>query len=342
MEKEKSMKAAVVHHYKQPLAVEEIEKPAPSPDEVLIKVEACGVCHSDLHIAEGEWKPLLKVIKLPLVPGHEVVGRIVEKGSAVDNLEIGDRVGVAWLHWSCGNCAMCSEGRENLCSEQMITGASVDGGFAEFIKAKASHAARVPEQLSSEQAAPLFCAGVTVYRAIKNAEVKPGQRVAVFGVGGLGHLAVQIAKSFGAEVIAVDIADDKLEFARGLGADTVINAAGGDAVKQIRRLGGAHVAVVTSGAKAAYDSAFYAVRANGTLMVVGMPAEDLTFPAISMREVKIMASATGTREDLREVLDLAASGKLNCKVETRPLADVNEVLDQMRRTQITGRVVLLV
>jgi alcohol dehydrogenase, propanol-preferring len=336
------MKAAVVHQYKQPLKVEDIEKPVPGPDEVLIRVEACGVCHSDLHLAEGDWKPLLKIIKLPLVPGHEVVGRVVEKGSEVDNLALGDRVGVAWLHWSCGQCAMCKEGRENLCSEQQITGGTVDGGFAEFVKAKASHAAKVPEQLSSEQAAPLFCAGVTVYRAIKNAEVKPAQRVAVFGIGGLGHLAVQVAKSFGAEVIAVDIADDKLEFARGLGADVLINAAGGDAVKQIRRLGGAHVAVVTSGAKAAYDTAFYAVRANGTLMVVGMPAEDLTFPAISMREVKIMASATGTREDLRELLELAASGKIHCTIETRPLAEVNEVFDEMRLTQITGRTVLLV
>jgi propanol-preferring alcohol dehydrogenase len=334
------MKAAVVHEYKQPLSIEEIEKPSPGDDEVLIRVEACGVCHSDLHIAEGDWKPLLKVIKLPLVPGHEVVGRVVEKGSAVEGLKVGDRVGVAWIHWTCGDCAMCDEGRENLCVRQVITGASVDGGFAEYIKAKASHAARVPESLSSEQAAPLFCAGVTVYRAVKNAEVKPGQRVAVFGVGGLGHLAVQIAKSFDAQVIAVDLADDKLEFARELGAGVTINARLQDAVKEIRKLGGAHVSVVTSGAKAAYDAAFYATRANGTLMVVGMPAENLSFPAISMREVKIMASATGTREDLREVLELAASGRLRCKIETRPLEHVNRVFDEMRDAQITGRVVL--
>ncbi|HEX8185875.1 MAG TPA: zinc-binding dehydrogenase, partial [Blastocatellia bacterium] len=168
----------------------------------------------------------------------------------------------------------------------------------------------------------------------------PGQRVAVFGIGGLGHLAVQIARSFGGEVIAVDISDDKLELARSLGASTALNAATEEVVKRIRKMGGAHVAVVTSGAKAAYDSAFYAVRSSGTLVVVGMPAEDLSFPAIMMREVTITSSATGTREDLREVLEMAAEGKLKCLIETRPLDEINEVFDQMRHAQITGRVVL--
>jgi propanol-preferring alcohol dehydrogenase len=334
------MKAAIIREYKQPLQIDEAEKPTPGPDEVLIKVEACGVCHSDLHIAEGDWTPLLRIMKRPLIPGHEVVGRVVEKGEAVQNLEAGDRVGVAWTHWTCGKCELCREGRENLCASQVITGASVDGGYAEFIKAKASHALKVPDSLTSEEAAPLFCAGVTVYRAVKNAGIQAGQRVAVFGIGGLGHLAVQIAKGFGAEVIAVDIADDKLDLARSLGAVTAINAAKEDAVKQIRKMGGAHVAVVTSAAKAAYDSAFYAVRSSGTLVVVGMPSEDLSFPAIMMREIKITSSATGTREDLREVLEMAAEGKVKCLVETRPLEQINEIFDQMRRGQITGRVVI--
>ncbi len=333
------MKAAILREYKQPLQIEETETPTPGPDEVLIKIEACGVCHSDLHIAEGDWTHLLRIIKRPLIPGHEVVGRVVQIGEAVNNLQIGDRVGVAWTHWTCGECELCKEGHENLCSSQSITGATVDGGYAELMKAKASHALKVPDALSSEEAAPLFCAGVTVYHAIKKSGIKPGQRLAVFGVGGLGHLAVQIAKCFGARVIAIDIADDKLEFARRLGADITINAAT-DVAKQIRRLGGAHVAVVTSAAKAAYDAAFYAVRSSGTLMVVGMPAEDLSFPAIMMREISIMSSATGTREDVREVLELAAAGKVKCQVETRPLEQVNDVFDEMRRAKITGRVVL--
>ena len=334
------MKAAIVREYKQPLQIEETEVPVPGSDEVLIKVEACGVCHSDLHIAEGDWTHLLRIIKRPLIPGHEVVGRITKKGDAVANLEVGDRVGVAWTHWTCGECELCKEGRENLCPKQMITGATVDGGYAEFIKAKASHVLRVPDALTSEEAAPLFCAGVTVYHAIKSSGIKPRQRLVVFGVGGLGHLAVQIAKCFGAEVIAVDIADDKLEFARRLGADTTMNAANEDVVKQIRKMGGAHVAVVTSAAKKAYDMAFYAVRSSGTLMVVGMPAEDLSFPAIMMREIRIMSSATGTREDMREVLELAAAGRVKCQVETRRLEQVNEVFEEMRAAKITGRVVL--
>lgn len=334
------MKAAILREYKLPLAIEETEAPQPRPDEVLIKVEACGVCHSDLHIAEGDWTHLLRIIKRPLIPGHEVVGRVVARGDAVNNLEIGDRVGVAWTHWTCGECELCREGRENLCSSQMITGATVDGGFAELMNAKASHALKVPDALTSDEAAPLFCAGVTVYHAIKSSGIKPGQRLALFGIGGLGHLALQIAKCFGAKVIAIDVAEDKLDLARRLGADIGMNAATDEVVKQIRKMGGAHVAVVTSAAKAAYDQAFYAVRSGGTLMVVGMPAEDLSFPAIMMREMRIMSSATGTREDLREVLELAASGRVHCKVETRPLEHVNDVFDEMRQGKITGRVVL--
>ena len=336
------MKAAVVHEYKQPLQLEEVEIPKPGPDEVLIKVEACGVCHSDLHLAEGDWSQLLRLIKKPLIPGHEVVGRVVEKGAEVSNLNIGDRAGVAWVHWTCGECDFCKEGSENLCPRQAITGATVDGGYAEFIRAKASHALKVPDALKSEEAAPLFCAGLTVYRAIKKAGIKEGQRVAIFGIGGLGHLAVQIAKVFGAEVFAVDISDDKLEFARSLGADHTLNATEADVAKEFRKLGGAHVAVVTSGSKAAYDSAFYAVRAGGSLAVVGMPSENLSFPAIMMREIKISSSATGTREELREVLELAAKGKLRCHTETRPLEEINEIFDEMRRAQITGRVVLTI
>ncbi|MFY9554539.1 MAG: zinc-dependent alcohol dehydrogenase [Blastocatellia bacterium] len=334
------MKAAIIREYKQPIQIEDTDIPEPGADEVLIKVEACGVCHSDLHIAEGDWPHLQRIIKRPLIPGHEVAGRVVVKGDAVTKLEVGDRVGVAWTHWTCGECELCKEGHENLCSKQMITGASVDGGYAEYIKAKASHTLKVPDTLSSEEAAPLFCAGVTVYHAIKISGIKPGQRLAIYGVGGLGHLAVQIAKCFGAQVIAIDISGDKLEFARRLGADITMNATTDDVVKQIRRMGGAHVAVVTSASKSAYDSAFYAVRSCGTLMVVGMPAEDLSFPAIMMREMRIMSSATGTREDMREVLELAAAGRVKCQVETRRLEEVNEVFDEMRRARITGRVVL--
>lgn len=334
------MRAAVIEEFKQPLVVRDWEVPVPEADEVLIQVEACGVCHSDLSIVDGDWPQLKRVIKKPLIPGHEVVGRVVKRGDQVQHLNAGDRVGVAWLHWSCGTCELCKEGLENLCPNQAITGASVDGGYAEFIKAKASHAMPVPESLKAAEAAPLFCAGVTVYRAVKNAGVQPGQRVAIFGVGGLGHLAVQIAKTFGARVVAVDVANDKLELAKSLGADDVINAATEDVLKTLRKIGGVHAAVVTSSAKAAYTQAFYGVRSAGSLMVVGLPSEEISFPAILMREIKIRSVATGTRDDLRETLNLAAAGKIRCLVETSGLDKVNDVLDQMRQGRIKGRVVI--
>ncbi len=336
------MKAAIVREFKAPLVVEETEKPIPEADEVLIKVDACGVCHSDLHLAEGDWSQMNKIVKKPLILGHEVVGTVVEKGAEVNHLNIGDRVGCAWIHWACGVCEICREGKENMCPRQQISGATVDGGYAELMRAKASHALRVPEALTSEEAAPLFCAGVTVYRALKQAEIKPGERVAIFGIGGLGHLGVQIAVSFGAEVIAVDVADEKLEFAKQLGAFHTINAATQKVASEMQKLGGAHVAVVTSAAKAAYDTAFYSLRAGGTIVVVGLPADPLTFPAIAMvaREARVIASAVGTRQDVRDILDLAAAGKVRCKIETRPLESINEIFDEMRQGKISGRVVL--
>jgi propanol-preferring alcohol dehydrogenase len=336
------MKAAVLHELKKPLAMEEVERPSPGETEVLIQVEASGVCHSDLHIIEGDWKQFGGITKIPLIPGHEIAGRVVEVGSAVRDLKVGDRVGVPWIYWTCGECEFCREGNENLCSKQKITGLTVDGGYAEYIKAPATHATRIPDSVSSTQAAPLLCAGVTVYRAIKQAEVKAGQRLAVFGVGGLGHLAIQIGKHLGAEVTAVDLADDKLALAASLGATRTLNATSTNVVKELRRAGRMHVALVTSGSKAAYDTAFPCVRPTGRLMVVGLPPE-ISFPPIMMAagEIRVQASAVGTRQDLVEVLDMAAAGKLHCQVAMRQLADANAVFAEMRAGKISGRVVLI-
>ena len=271
------MKAAVLHNSKNPLAIEDVDRPAPGPDDVLIAVEACGVCHSDLHIADGDWPQLAKIVKKPLILGHEIAGRVVEIGAAVRDHQIGDRVGVPWIFWSCGECEMCREGNENLCAKQQITGVSVDGGYAEFVKAPSRHATQIPDRLSSIDAAPLFCAGVTVYRALKKAQLQPGQRLAVFGVGGLGHLAVQIGVGLGAEVTAIDVSDEKLAYAKSLGATNTLNATSPDAVKDFRKRGGAHAVLVTSAAKAAYDAAVPCVRPTGILLVVGLPAESLCF-----------------------------------------------------------------
>jgi propanol-preferring alcohol dehydrogenase len=336
------MKAAVLHEFKMPLCIEDVPRPQPAADEVLIEVAACGVCHSDLHVADGDWKQFAGIVKRPLILGHEVAGLVAEIGSGVRDFKIGDHVGVPWLYWSCGECEFCREGNENLCAKQSITGVTVDGGFAEFIKVRASHATRIPDGLSALEAAPLFCAGVTVHRALKHARISPGQRLGVFGVGGLGHLAIQLVHALGAEITAVDISESKLATARSLGAKRTLDAAATDVAKEFRRSGGVHVALVTSGAKAAYDTAFASLRPTGMLLVVGLPAEDICFPPILMaaREVRIQASAVGTREDLHEVLALAAQGKLRCEVAARPLSQVNDVLDQMRRGEISGRIVL--
>jgi propanol-preferring alcohol dehydrogenase len=336
------MKAAILPAFGAPLSLEDVPTPTPEADEVLLQVETCGVCHSDLHIIDGDLAGFRAGTKPRLVPGHEVVGRVVAKGADVAHLALGDRVGVAWLHWACGVCEQCREGNENLCRKGTVTGMMVDGGYAEFMRAKASHALPIPAGLSSAQAAPLFCAGVTVYRALKKAGAGPGQRVAVFGIGGLGHLAVQIAKAWGADVVGFDVTADKLALARELGASTTIDVTDPDAVKTARKLGGMHVAVVTSAAKAAYDMALKCLRPTGTLAVVGLPAEPLSFQALALvgAEARIVSAAVGTRDDVRAVLELAASGQLECRIEEAPLADVNAVLARMKRGDIRGRMVL--
>jgi propanol-preferring alcohol dehydrogenase len=337
-----SVKAAILREFKQPLAIEDVDRPKPSSQEVLIEVEACGVCHSDLHLADGDWPQLIPIIKKRLILGHEITGRVVEKGAAVDQLKVGDRVGVPWVHWTCGECDFCREGNENLCVKQQITGVTVDGGYAEFVKAPASHVLRIPDGLSCIDAAPLFCAGVTVYRALNHATIRPGQRLAIFGIGGLGQLAVQIGKEMGATVIGIDVSAEKVSHATTLGATTTLNAATEKVVKELRRMGGAHVALVSSAAKAAYDTAFQCIRSTGMLLVVGLPSESICFPPISMAasEVRIQASSVGTRKDLREVLELAVAGKIHSKVATRPLAQVNEAMAELRNGSVSGRIVL--
>lgn len=338
------MKAAVLREFGQPLAIEEIQTPVPGPGEVLIRVAACGVCHSDLHLAGGEWDLLKPITKLPLVLGHEVAGTIEALGEGVTGFAVGERVGVSWLHFTCGECEFCRAGRETLCTKQLVTGCTVDGGFAEFIKAKSSHTAKLPDNLSFAEAAPLLCAGLTVHNSLKTSGVGAGQKVAIFGVGGLGHLAVQLAKARGAEVIAVDVTDDKLDLAKECGADHTVNAATTQAYKEIKKLsaGGAHVVMVTSGSRAAYETALRSLRRGGTLAVVGMAPEPISVSTVALvsGEYRIVASAVGTRDDLREILQLAADGKVKCKIETRSFDQVWNVMNEMRDGRLIGRVVL--
>ena len=336
------MKAAVLHEFGKPLRIEEVPRPEPAAGEVLVKVEACGVCHSDLHIMQKDWPDAAAALQLPAILGHEVIGRVVETGQGVDDLAIGDRVGAGWLRWTCGECESCLDGHDNLCVERQITGIAAPGGYAEYMRAKASHAVRVPEELTPAGAAPLFCAGVTAYHACQEARISAGQHVAVFGVGGLGHLALQLTQQLGAQTTAVDLNEDKLQVARSLGAHNTIDASHPDAAKHLSADGGPHVAVVTASTEAAYDLAFRTLRRRGTLVVVGLPSQALRFVAddIATGEFRILGSAVGTRNDLNQTLELAAAGKLICHTETYPLEAINEVFSRMKRNEIAGRAVV--
>jgi propanol-preferring alcohol dehydrogenase len=337
------MQAAVLTGFGQPLIWEDRPLPEPGPGQVRVRVEACGVCHSDLHLALGEWELLKGITKLPLVLGHEVAGVVDCCGEGVDYLPAGTRVGVPWLHYTCGSCEFCREGREELCNKQQITGVTVDGGYAEYLLAPDSHATPIPEGLSAVDAAPLMCAGLTVYKALKSGGVRDGQRVAVFGVGGLGHLAVQLAKANGAEVIAVDVSDDKLQLGRECGADHTLNVAE-QPHKAIKRMGGAHVALVAAAHAAAYESALRSLRKGGTILVVGMAPEPWSVSTVALvaSEARIIASAVGTRQDLRELLEIAAAGRVRCRLHTRPLSEATAALEELKHAATVGRCVLTV
>lgn len=336
------MKAAVLREIGKPITIEEVATPSPGAGEVLIRTEACGVCHSDLHLADGDWDLLRPITKVPLILGHEVAGSVARVGEGVTQLRVGDRVGVPWIYWTCGECEFCKEGRETLCLKQKITGCTVDGGFAEYLVAPATHAAQLPARLSSAEAAPLLCAGLTVYKAMKASGVKARQRLAVFGTGGLGHLAIQIARAMDVQVCAIDVTDEKLEFAKSLGAEWTVNAATEQVPKRLRAIGGAHVALVTSASAAVYETALRCLRRGGTMAVVGMANEPFKVSAVSLisGETRIVASAVGTRDDLRELFDLVTHAPVRCKIETRPLESISEAFADLKRGAVTGRIVL--
>lgn len=338
------MKAAILREIGSALTIEDVPAPVPDAGEIVIKVTASGVCHSDLHLAEGDWDLLKPITKIPLILGHEVVGTVVDRGDGVQ-LPLNTRVGIPWIHWTCGECEFCQEDREVLCVKQKITGCTVDGGYAQYMKAPASHAARIPPSLGDAEAAPLLCAGVTVYRAMKLSGVvggPAGRRLAIFGIGGLGHLALQIARALDQKVIAVDVSAEKLDLARSLGADVVIDANRQTVHREIRAIGGAHVAMVTTASRSAYESALRSLRRGGTLAVVGMAPEPIPVSAVSLisGETRIVASAVGTRKDLAELFALVERFPIRCRVETSPLEEVSTVFERMRQGNILGRVVL--
>ncbi len=263
------MKAAVVYKFQEPLRLEEMAVPEPGEGQVLVKIEACGVCHTDLHAAQGDWpvKPAP-----PFIPGHEGAGVIAAVGRGARDVKEGDRVGVPWLHSACGHCVYCQGGWETLCESQQNSGYSVNGAFAQYCLAPAAYVARLPESVSFADAAPVLCAGVTTYKGLKQTEAKPGQWVVISGIGGLGHMAVQYAKAMGLHVAAVDVADDKLALARQLGAEVTANARTQNAAAKIRKeIGGAHGVLVTAVSTTAFRQAISMLRRGGTCSLVGLP-----------------------------------------------------------------------
>jgi propanol-preferring alcohol dehydrogenase len=335
-----TMQAAVVKKFGQDLSIEEVPVPQPGPGQVLVKLITSGVCHTDLHAAEGDWpvKPTL-----PLIPGHEGVGKITAVGEGVDNLQIGDLVGNAWLWSACGDCQYCRTGWETLCEQQKNAGYSVDGSFGQYMLVDSRFAVRIPEGSDPVEIAPVLCAGVTVYKGLKMTEARPGQWVVISGIGGLGHIAVQYAKAMGLRVAAVDIADDKLALAKMHGAELVINALNEDPVEVIQReTGGVHGVLVTAVHPSAFGQAIGMTRRGGTIVFNGLPPGDFPAPIfeIVLKGLTVRGSIVGTRQDMEEALEFYARGQIHPTVSTRSLGEINDVLDEMRHGKIDGRVVI--
>ncbi len=334
------MKAAVISEFGKPLQIEEVEVKRPGRNQILVKVIASGVCHTDLHAVSGDWpvKP-----KMPLIPGHEGVGYVVALGPEVTNVKEGDLVGVPWLYSACGGCDHCITGWETLCESQQNGGYSVDGSFAEYVIADARYVGHLPANSNLLEMAPILCAGVTVYKGLKETEVKPGEWVAISGIGGLGHVAVQYAKAMGMHVAAIDVADDKLELATKLGADLVVNAMKQNPGEFLKKeTGGMHGALVTAVSPIAFKQGLETLRRKGTMALNGLPPGnfDLSIFDTVLNRITIRGSIVGTRKDLQEAIEFAAEGKVKATVTAAKLEDINEVFDQMKAGKIDGRMVL--
>lgn len=336
----KKMKAAVAREFGKPLTIEEMPVKEPGENEILVKVMASGVCHTDLHAIDGDWpvKP-----KLPLIPGHEGVGYVAAIGKNVKNVKEGDAVGVPWLYSACGTCEHCITGWETLCETQDNAGYSVDGGYAEYVLADPGYVGHLPSNTNFTEMAPILCAGVTVYKGLKETDTRPGEWVAISGIGGLGHLAVQYAKAMGLHVAAIDIADDKLKLAERLGADVTVNAMEQDPGEFLKKqTGGMHGALVTAVAPQAFTQALSTLRRGGTLSMNGLPPGSFELDIFSavLNRYTIRGSIVGTRKDLQEAIDFAAEGKVKSNVKATGLDDVNKALDDMRKNVIEGRMVI--
>nr|WP_026118110.1 zinc-dependent alcohol dehydrogenase [Nocardiopsis salina] len=333
------MRAAVVPAFGKPLTFEQRDVPQPGPHQVLVRIESSGLCHTDIHAAAGDWpiKP-----SPPFVPGHEGVGVVEAKGEDVRSVGIGDRVAIPWLGEACGRCDHCVSGRETLCLFQKNSGYAIDGAYTEYALAHGSYVVPVPDGVDPMDAAPLSCAGVTTYKALKVAEVGPASRVLVSGIGGLGHLALQYARIFGAETVAVDVTDAKLDLARELGADHVVDARTEDVAARVQELGGADAAIGVAVSNAAFEAAYGALRRGGRLVLVALPPDGrIELPVFDMvlGGKSVIGSIVGTREDLAEVFRLHRRGQTRVIRETRRLEDVNTCFEDVLGGKVSARLV---
>ncbi|GBC75423.1 Alcohol dehydrogenase [archaeon HR06] len=314
------------------MSFEDVPIPIPADNQVLIRIKACGVCHSNLHMIEGDFRDFGIPAKLPIIPGHEITGVVTEVGRDVRSFVVGDRVGIQVLYESCRNCDFCLSGNENLCLERKSTGEVVDGGYAEYIVAPYDFIYRLPDTLGFEEAAPLFCPGVTAYRAVKKAGVTFGQKVAVIGVGGVGHMSLQFAKLAGAEVTAIDVNEETLKMAEELGADNVLLAR--EVEEHVSRR--FDVVMVHAPSQKAVEQAQKIVKRAGTILMAVKGNMNISFP----EEHKIISSVIGSRQDMRETLKIASTRKIKVKYTIYKLSEAEQVLIKLKQGKIVGRAVL--
>lgn len=335
------MQAAVVEAFGRQLTLREVKIPTAGPGQILVKTEACGVCHTDLHAARGDWpvKPAP-----PFIPGHEGIGIVVEVGAGVDIVKLGDRVGVPWMYSACGHCEYCLSAWETVCPNIQFSGYTRNGGFAEYILADPDYVARIPDGLSAVKAAPIICAGVTTYKGLKETGAKPGEWVAISGIGGLGHLAVQYAIPMGLRVCAIDVDDGKLAHAKALGAEVLVNARSVDPIGELKTAtgGGAHGVLITAPSLAAFNQGVAMTRRHGTCVLVGLPPGEFPLPLFDVVAncITVRGSFVGTRKDTAEALAFAATGKVRADIELQPLSAINGVFDRLELGQVPSRVVL--
>jgi len=334
------MRAAVVPEAGAELEIRDREVPEPGPGEVRLRILACGVCHSDANIRDGH----VPDTRFPTVPGHEVVGVVDARGPDVAVPAVGDRVGVPWLYASCGRCEQCIRGEEILCPEMEVTGATRDGGFAEYMVAAADYVAPVPGDLDSAEAAPLMCAGITVFQGLRNGGFSPGDRVAVLGLGGLGHLAVRYVVAGGGSAAVVSTSPGKEAAARELGAELFVDAGSTDVADALAGWGGGgDIILATAPSVRSMNEAFPGLAPDGTLVVMGI--EDAPVQAHPMDLIqgrrRILGSPSGSRTDLRECLEFSARHGITPDVEARPLEEAGQALAEVEAGTLAGRAVLV-